>query len=808
MREIKTSLPIDSHLQKIAESFKDKVNLILTASPGSGKTTRVPPLLAGIFEKKIIVLVPKRIAAVSAAARVAEENGWALGQETGYQVRFDNRTSHNTRLIYMTEGVFLKKLGDKNFWLGISCIVFDEFHERSSAIDLSLGVALEKQIEGLDIKILVMSATLNAKKILDYLPDSRWIEIEDRPFPLHILKSKKSQRLVCDQLFADQLIETLQSALLKSKRDTLIFLPGLSEIRFIERNLSNKFKNFQVAILHGSIRLEEQRQILQRVDGRRIILSTNIAESSLTIPSVDLVLDSGLEKKSVTESKIGFKRLELVRISQFSARQRAGRAARTGEGYCYQLWHEVDERSMPVQNEPEILQSDLLEESLTLLAAGVSDPAAFSWLDSPKKSFGDAVLQLKKWMLIAENNLATERGRHVQSCPLDIERSVLFVTLCELGFQSEASRFLAFLETTNFDNQTETVSPEKLFLNEQGQRIEKQLLALKLSRGAPKVGTFRENLIKTFFKFFPNRIAKKKERNFAVSSLGRGLDMAPYLMQKDHEYYLLLSGREISSALTRCDFAVGFTQDEFQNYAATEVRPVQELHLDIENRKIFRVERKLAGFFEMSSSAKQYVNESKEPEVFLHFLNTQFVELVSDHPDYKTYVTKTDFLRKKADLLSLAESDFGYLSTFLSDVKDSLQGSVRSLEDFFSFDLFSLLLFFTPDKVKSLVLDLPGQFKLPSGKIIPVDYESEQAPKISAKLQEFFGVKTNPSVLHGKIRMTVEMLAPNYRPTQVTSQLENFWHTSYHDIKKELKARYPKHAWPDDPLNYIPEKKR
>ncbi len=804
----KQLLPIDPHLEKIANSFTETPNLVLTASPGSGKTTRVPPMLSMAAKKKTIVLVPKRIAAVSAAARVAEENNWILGQQTGYQVRFDNKTNAATKLIYMTEGVFLKKISDPKFWEEISVLIFDEFHERSSSIDLALGAALEKQISGVDIKVVVMSATLNAQKILDFLPDSQWIQIEDRPFPLHIVKSKKSQRLQCDQLFVDHLVETLQTGLTKSKRDTLVFLPGLGEIRFVERNLQSRFKNFEIAILHGSVKLEEQRRIVQPGSGRRIILSTNIAESSITIPSVDLVIDSGLEKKSVTETKIGFKRLELVRISQFSATQRAGRAARTSEGYCFELWHELDERSMPVQNEPEILTSDLLEETLTLLSLEVTEPDKFSWLDRPKKSFKSVIEQMKTWHLIDETCLMTPMGRLVQSCPLGIEKSVLFVSLSERGFQKEASRLLAFSETTNFDRQTEAVDLQKLSLNDLGERIESQLMNLKIPLKERSSATFKDSLISVFFKFFPHKIAKKKEKNFAVSSLGRGLELSPYLIQKDSDYYLLLSGREISSALTKCDFAIGFSQEDFNKLASTEIKTVSEIHLDLESRRIYKIEKKMAGYFEVSAATKQYVDEKKEPKAFRHFLDTSFAELLPDHSDYKHYVTKIDFLKRKKDLLSLSEADFTFLETLSENVKSSLSETVSSLDEYYSFDLKSLLLFLTPEDIKKLLQSMPDTFKLPGGKSLSIDYESEQAPKVSAKLQEFFGVKTNPVLLNGRIRMTIEMLAPNYRPTQVTSQLENFWNSGYHEIKKELKARYPRHAWPEDPLNYIPEKKK
>jgi ATP-dependent helicase HrpB len=805
------SLPIDTYLQKISDTLQDSANLVLTASPGSGKTTRVPPTLLKTLStnKKIIVLVPKRIAAVSAANRIAEEQGFTLGQEVGYQVRFDNRTSAKTKLIFMTEGVFIKKIADENFWQQIEIIVFDEFHERSSHIDLALGISLERQIMGQNLKLLVMSATLNAEKLLNYLPDSKLIDVENRPFKLEVIKSKKGQRLICDQVFADQLIETLSQGLQKSKKDALVFLPGLGEIRYIERQLSSKFSQFEVAILHGSIRLEEQRKVLQPANTRRIILSTNIAESSLTIPSVDLVIDSGLEKKSITEGKIGFKRLELARISLFSAQQRAGRAARVSDGFCYQLWHELDERSMLEQIEPQILTSDLLEETLTLAALDIKAPDKFSWVDRPARSFRSVQEQLQKWQLLDINLSLTPKGKLVQHCPLDIEKSLLFVELSLQGHQKQASQLLAFIETTAFDNLNQPVNLDDLFLNDIGKKIEAQLQQISISGLQKANAPFKETLIQIYFQFFANKIAQKKEKNSAVSSLGRGLEMASYLVKPEHEYYLLMAGREISSALTRCDFAIGFTLQEFEKMVQKELKTVTDTALDIEKRRIYKIEKKVAGYFTISESARIYVDEYKHPDLFKDYITRHFSELLSQHDDYKNYVTKISFLQKRISELDVTLEDFKYLNNFESEVLNSVTDSVRSLEEFFNFNLFDILAFFTPDQIKNLLQQLPNNFKLPNGKMIKIDYASEQAPKISAKLQEMFGQKTNPTLLGGKIRMTVELLAPNYRPTQITSQLENFWTTSYFEIRKELKARYPKHAWPDNPSEVIiPEWKK
>lgn len=795
----KISLPIDSSIEEIVSAFKESPNIILTAPPGSGKTTRIPAALLGKF-KKIIVLVPKRIAAVSAASRVAEENNWTLGKEVGYQVRFENKSDRYTQLIFMTEGVFIKKLQDRHFWQNLELVVFDEFHERSSQIDLALGVTLEKQILEQHVKLLIMSATLNTAPLQKFLGEARLIEVATKPYPLEIIKSKKSQRLKVDFQFCETLIETLQAATTKAKNDILIFLPGLSEIRFVERQLQQKFRSLDIAILHGSTKLDEQRRILngtRSTEGlRRVVLATNIAESSLTIPGVDCVIDSGLVKRSVAELKIGFKRLELARISLFSAKQRAGRAARTSPGVCYQLWHDLDERSMPEVIQPEILSSDLLEESLTLLSLDMN-PDHFSWLDRPKKNFQDAVDQLKAWELVQ-----TEKGRLVQAAPLDLERGLLFTELCLRGLQEPASRLLAYLETTNFEKLSEYPDIENLFLNEQGQKIEAQLRRLDFKAVIKKPASLKAELISIFFKDFPHRIAKRKEKTSAVSSLGRGLELARILLQPDGDYFLLLAGRELSDAVTKCEFAISFSATEFDRYGSENTRQLIETKFDVEKKRLYKVEQKVAGYFVISEAAKVFIDEARQPELFKEYFRKNFSVLLEQHDNYKNYVTKLNFLKRKTD------SDFRFTESLAESVYQVISGSTHSMADFFNLNLFEILAYVMPDQIKKDMAELPGQFRLPSGKIVEIDYESEQAPKISARIQELYGQNTNPTVLNGKVRMTIELLAPNYRPTQITSQLENFWKTSYFEIKKELKARYPRHAWPDEPTTYKHEPKK
>lgn len=804
----RVALPIDAFLSDITAAFAKHDNVILTAPPGSGKTTRTPAELMQVF-KKIIVLVPRRIAALSSAARIAEENGLTLGHEVGYQVRFDSRCGPQTQLLFMTEGVFIKKINDAEMWKDLELVIFDEFHERSSHLDLALGLCSEKQLLEQKPKILVMSATLNTSKLQTYLDRPALIEVSAAPHPLEIIYSKKSQRLMCDFVFAEQLQEALTQAANRSQQDILVFLPGLGEIRFIERQLQGRFSQFEFNILHGSVPLAEQRRILAPSDQRRIILSTNVAESSLTLPSVDAVVDSGLEKKAVTESKIGFKRLELNRISQFSAKQRAGRAARTGPGVCYRLWHELDERSMPEQIEPEVIESDLLEESLTLLSAGVSNPDSFSWLDRPKKTFKSALEQLRRWDLIDDGGV-TSKGQLVQSCPLDIERSVLFLELARAGWQKPGAKLMAFLETADFERLHEMPDLDDLPLTEQGRRIESQLLRLRMGSDANTTSgrSFRLDLIEIFFRRFAHRIAKRKEGVQAVSSLGRGIELSKYLVSRETDYFALLSGREFTAALTKSDFAIGFSTAEFEALSAANLRVETKIDYDSEKRRLYKTERKLAGNFVVNESAKSFLNETESREHIGEFLREHFAELLAQHEQFARFEQRVNFLRKKAPELGYTGEDFDFLNDLTDRLHDSIEGSLSTVEDFFNLNLYELLLYQCPERIAADLRELPGHFALPSGKTIAVDYDSEQAPKISARIQEFFGVRSNPTVLGGRVRMTVELLAPNYRPAQVTSQLENFWKSSYLDVRKDLKARYPKHAWPENPLEYVPEKKK
>ncbi len=805
------NLPIDAYLPEIVEKFKAASNLILKASPGSGKTTRLPPALMKSGFKKIVVLVPKRIAAVSAADRIATENQWQLAAEVGYHVRFEPKFNAETQLIFMTEGVFIKKAQDEKFWNGIDVLIFDEFHERSALGDMALGLAVEKQILEEKIKIIVMSATLQSKNLETYLPNCVVVEIAAAPYALQLKYSTKPQRLVCDHDFYNSVVQTVEHAWNKGKKDVLVFLPGFSEMRKAQNSIQKKFPQIPIHILHGSIKISEQRDILKPHSERRIVLATDIAESSLTLPSVDAVIDSGLKKSASLETKIGFSQLSLQRISKFSAIQRAGRAARTSPGNCFRLWHESDERSMPDQIKPEILKADLTEEILTLKACGVDSLANFMWLDKPlPAAISDSVAKLKLWKLLNDSEEITDFGKHIHRLPLALDKAILFYHLAVAGFQSEASHLLACLETVDFtkvfadagvplESDLERLKADVNFIP-QSAKIKAQLQALRLPV-TESAGDFRKTLIAVFFAHFPEKVSQSKSELEGISSLGRGITFLPGLQARHCDYQILLAGYN-SSDRTDVYFAVGFSKLEFLQYSSVNVQLQTEYSVDLEKRQLFKVQSKKVGRFLISESSRAGLTAVEEAAAWPAILQQQAATILLSHPHYQNFQRKKIFLTAKLALEFLPDAEFILL------LSQDLSTAVNSYKAFLEYPLKNLLQLHISELNQSSLSQLPDTMVLPSGRTVEIDYVCEKAPLISAKIQDFYGMKDTPTLLAQKIPLTLQLLAPSLRPTQITQNLRLFWQVSYFEIRKELRARYPKQQWPDNPADYKLEKKK
>lgn len=830
-------LPIDPYLESITGKVLGPAPVILTASPGSGKTTRLPPYLLKKINtdqktqnknKKIIVIVPKRLAAVAASHRIAEENNWIVSEEVGYQVRFESMVSSRTQLIFMTEGFFLKKIQDKKILEAIDFLILDEFHERSSLIDLILGIGIEQKLLSNKPQLLVMSATLNTDKLKKYFGDCEHIDIQAPPFPLHIHYSKKNQSLVCDKDFYESLKSTALEAWKKSKKDILIFLPGFREMLKAKDALAPIFPSTVFELIYGSMNLDEQKRILKKdlTLGRRIILSTNIAESSLTLPDLDCVIDCGLEKTVHYEKKLGFSRLELQRISKFSATQRAGRAARTQEGFCFRLWHESDNLSMPDQKKPEILQSSLLDEVLCLYELGIP-PEQFSWLDRPdEKNLFEATSQLEKWQLI-ESKKITSKGEAVSQIPLDIDKSLLFFELCSYDFAQEASQLLAQIESIDFsrmppadphsqqddlDLLLKTPLAEKqkrifLQLRQIGQNIrlqteespEKKHIQKNKKMSISK--DLRRALLLIFLKNFPHRLIQKKSSSLGISSSGRGVEFAACsslsLKNSQADYGLALAGYEKSDAVTVLQSCLGFSKEELLKHIAPLLKTTTEITYNTERSAFQKKDVQKFGNFLFKESATQNLSDVDINTHWMKFVAESPLDFLNLNHSYPRLTEKMLFLKNKTHELQIPDFDLHSLPEKLVDV---LTKNISSFTDFKEADLLYYLDTLLPDSVVEFLKQLPHSVKLPSGKTVAINYTDPKAPLISAKIQDCMGWKITPKLLE-KIPYTIELLAPNMRPAQTTNNLENFWKTSYLDVRKDLRARYPKHHWPEDPIN-------
>ncbi|MEK6553780.1 MAG: helicase-related protein, partial [Bdellovibrionota bacterium] len=376
-------LPIDDYIPKILSDVENYNRILLTATPGAGKTTRLPPELLKAVKGKIAILEPRRLAAVGACQRVASEQSWRIGEEAGYQVRFDSRTTTATRLIFMTDAILLRHLNDDPELQEFDLIVIDEFHERNLNQDVVLGIVKELQELGSPIKLLVMSATLELKNLQNFLPGSVTLDIPGQVFPLETRHVTQPTKPNTDFDFIQRVVNNTINVARENRGDIIVFLPGVGEIKRVQEQLQEKKLDREILQLHGSLPLNEQKEVLNPSARRRIVLSTNIAEASVTVPGTDTVIDTGLARIVTVNLKSGFERLDLVRIAKFNARQRAGRAARQKQGLCVRLWTSFEEASMDEQMTPECQRVDLSSTLLLLSHLGVRDFKEFAWLDRP-----------------------------------------------------------------------------------------------------------------------------------------------------------------------------------------------------------------------------------------------------------------------------------------------------------------------------------------------------------------------------------------------------------------------------------------
>ncbi|MCH9650557.1 MAG: ATP-dependent helicase HrpB [Deltaproteobacteria bacterium] len=857
-------LPIDGELPQLAEALANHSAAVLTAETGAGKTTRVPPALlaSGLLGAgRIIMVEPRRIAARAAARRIAGEWQWDLGEEVGFQIRFERRAGPDTKILVVTEGVLLRLLQADPFLEDVALVIFDEFHERRLETDLALAMVRRLQRDARsDLRILVMSATLDPQPVARFLGDSPILTSAGRLYPVEIsyLEADKDPSLV------NTVVEGVLKALRHSSGDILVFLPGVGEIRRAADILKGEVghSDTEILALYGDLSSEQQDRVLQPAAHRKVVLATNVAETSITVEGVVGVVDSGYARKLVYDAASGLDRLQLSRISRSSADQRAGRAGRQGPGSCWRLWSEHTHRGLPAMETPEIQRADLASAALQLLAWGETDLNAFPWYEEPPAAALDRALTTLRFLGAIDDHGVTQIGRQMVALPAHPRLGRLIIEGHRLGCLPSAALLAALLsERSPFrraaPGETASVPPgssdltlqvaalqafesggSKVETQSSGQssgqsygrssgmygslelipgaarsvlRARDQLLAAarrrleqESSQASDRAPDWRSGLGKALLTAYPDRLARRREPSGrrGVMVGGKGILLARESAVQRESLFLCIemgAGRrgERSEALVRQASAV-----EAEWLAPQELQEETVVEFDSPRGRV--VGHRRTRFYDLVIHEVEC--PAPEAKAALALGAAAAGDLASalplDDPEWKRFSARLACLRQWMPELDLPKVDDDSL-------RELLPGLCAGKRSFAELRRVPLLEIFrgtlSYGQQQALDREAPDALKVPSGSRIRLRYEPGEPPVLAARIQELFGLKETPHLAAGRVPVLLHLLAPNQRPQQITSDLASFWENTYPQVRKELQGRYPKHAWPQDPLTATPE---
>lgn len=789
------NLPINNILSDLLHTVRSHPNTVLSAPPGSGKTTRIPLALSEIFtpaQGRIILLEPRRIAAAAAARYMAQLLGEQVGQTVGYTIRFESKVSRSTRIEVVTEGVLTRRIQNDPELQGICCVVFDEFHERSLHADLGLALCLEAQ-QSLrpDLKLLVMSATLDCTPIAQLLGNAPIIASAGRPYPVELRYQTSAMR----QPLVRQMAAAVKAALAEETGDLLAFLPGSGEIRAVARELEG-LSGVLICPLYGDLPFDQQQQALQPGPQRRVVLATTIAETSLTIEGVRIVVDAGLTRRLQLDPATGLERLVTVRASQASADQRAGRAGRLGSGVCYRLYAQQTWAAMTPFSPPEIMTADLAPLVLELAAWGVADPATLAWLDQPPPAhLATAQELLQQLGALDAQGMITPLGRHMVALPLHPRLSRLLLAAQEIGQTAAACALAARLANRSTA----------------GRAIEQTVQQLVRLMGEPgeKSGGDGNGLLQAFpalaVAAWPDRIAMQRsdgEGRYLLAS-GRGALLSPRAGCTAAPFLVALQVDGGQGADGLIHQAVGLSADQVRTCARHLITGQRAVSWDAASGRVTAAEQERIGAVLLSSRQVAAGDDEALPLVL-----EQIRRLGTGLLGWNEQARQ---LQARAGLAAALLPEEGWPDLSDTALLDSLESwlgphlsGTRSLQGLQHLSIFQLLQEIIGWKMlQSLNTIAPGSLIIPSGRTVNLDYTDQQGPVLSAKLQELFGLTDSPTVCRGRRAVLVHLLSPAGRPVAVTRDLKGFWERGYLEVRKELRGRYPKHPWPDDPWQAV-----
>jgi ATP-dependent helicase HrpB len=804
-------LPVEDIIPQLRAALGAGTAAVLVAPPGAGKTTVVPLRLldeAWLAGRKIIVLEPRRLAARAAAERMAKTLGEPVGQTVGYRVRMQSRVSARTRIEVVTEGVFSRMILADPTLEGVGCVVFDEFHERS--LDADLGLALARDAQGVlrdDLRLLVMSATLDGAAVARLLDGAPVIESLGRAFPVDTRYLGRDERLRLE----DRVARAVERGLAEETGSLLVFLPGQGEIRRTAEILAERIRrpDVRIAPLYGALDPREQDQAISPApEGvRKVVLATSIAETSLTIEGVRVVIDCGLARVPRFDPASGLTRLATVRVSRAAADQRRGRAGRTQPGVAYRLWDEAETRALPAYADPEMLDADLSGLALDLARWGAKDASGLAFLDPPPAAaFAEARSLLRRLGALTAEGVLTAHGEALAEFPLAPRLAHMVLKAAETGQAGRAARIAALVTERGLGGRDADLRHRlEGFERDRSPRArDARMLAERWAGLAGKPGKgepLDDGLLLAFA--YPERIARARGASGEFQLVnGRGAFVEPTdaLAREPWLAIAELGGGDrrdrilLAAPVAQADLAAAFadqieTEDRLEESGGGRLRA----------KRITRLGR---------LTLKEEIDENPDPALIAAALvdrvRREGMKGLNFGHGVEVLRGRVQFLRAlgEADWPDL--SDAGLVSRLdewlvpllggvraLSAIKpDALEGAIRALIPW--------------DRQRALEAALPARWTAPTGNSFAIDYAAEAGPRVDVRVQEVFGLSEHPTVANGKVPLILSLLSPGHKPIQTTSDLPGFWRGSWKDVRSDMRGRYPKHVWPEDPANAAP----
>ena len=807
-------LPIEAVMPDLLAGVRTHTQLILKAAPGAGKSTFFPLQLVktNAVQGKIIMLEPRRLAARNIATYLASQLGETVGESIGYRVRGESKTSSSTRLEIVTEGIMTRMIQSDPELTGVDMVIFDEFHERSIHADTALAFSLEIQ-EALrdDLKVVVMSATLDQQALQTLLPNAKYVESQGRSFPVNF----RYQPLNANEYLAPKMASVIRSVMEKESGSLLAFLPGVSAIKQLVSQLEQLAGDIDVCPLYGQLSFsQQQKAISPSVKGRRkVVLATNIAETSLTIEGIRLVVDSGLERVAKFDLKTGITKLEQVKISQSSAEQRAGRAGRIEEGLCVRLYSETQLMQQPAVPEPEILHFDLSSLVAELTQWGAANADELQWLDTPPQaSIAQAKQLLQGLELFDGNGQFTAMGKQAQRLGLEPRIASMLIKAQQ---SSQLSLNIAIVAAALLEEPERNVTDIQHSLHRFKQRKHsKNSIVMQRAKSLASrlnhhldLSQLDESLLPLVLCFaFPDRIAQARSTTSSAFLLanGHGAEVRDDDPLANNDYIVVIDLMRSTGRASQIFLATAIDIEQLEEAFPKLFVISDYADWDEKRGRLVAEQRVSLGSLIISTKALPEPDANQTSKALLNYIARCGLDRLNWTASAKQFVERVRCAElwmpehdwPAMDNASLVEHLDEWLSPYLNGIKSAkglLNVSVeQALSAYLGWPL-----------NQDIDQWLPTNYLMPTGSKKAIRYQYQSEPVISVRMQEVFGEQDSPLIAQGRKKVVLELLSPAQRPLQITQDLAGFWAGAYKEVQKEMKGRYPKHPWPDDPANHV-----